>query len=410
MKNDRNALPVLLASLCLLFVSCTSDIEYVESQEPQSITVLDITNNLIPVYTAETFQVKASILPENAKVNNTPTFEYISDDTNVFTVSSTGLITGVTTGEAILYVKSVEYPNLTAIVLVKITDRYYDVTEIEIAAEYKNFTMLLGDVVDLSFYITVKPDNASNPALIFESSNDEVVTVSEIGVMKALTIGSSIIKIKPADGSGVAIECTITVKTASYPSFDRSDWTVITSTETNYGYVADKTSDNRVTGMPEDMFDDDAATFLSLVKPGKSYNPVPTQSADFMPSFTVDMKISQTFDFIKWRHRQGNSYNYLRVFGVDISGSNDGTNFSLINLTGTVWIPNSGGYTESISLPDLTDYNIRIQESTYRYIKITFVMWSDIYNSHHTDYLGTGAKLGSTMQVAEFYTGKTQIN
>lgn len=403
MKNYRKALPVLFASLCMLFVRCNSDIDYVESQEPQSIAILDITNNLIPVHTTETFQVKAYILPENADVDGTPTFQYSSGDAEVFTISSTGLITGVGIGEALLYVKSVDYPELSAIALVKITDRYFAVTAIDIAAEYKNLTLAPDDVVDLGYYVTVKPDNASNPALIFESSDNEVVTVSETGIVKAKALGTAIIKIKPAEGSDVSAECMIAVKSATFPSFDRTNWTVTTLTATNYGYVEDGS-----TGKPEDLFDDNAKTFLSLVKPGKKYGTVPTQPADYLPSFTVDMKTEQTFDFIKWRHRES-TQNFLRVFGVDIAGSNDGTTFTAINLTGTVWIPNAGGYIGSTNVKDVTDHVIRIPESTYRYIRVTFVMWSDIYKDHHPDYPGDGQKSGSTMQVAEFYTGKTSF-
>lgn len=183
---------------------------------------------------------------------------------------------------------------------------------------------------------------------------------------------------------------------------DRTSWTVTTETDTGYGHVPDKE-----TGLPKDMFDGELATFLSLVKPGKSYSPVPTQSSLFLPSFTVDMKSPQTFDYMRWNHRTGNSYNYIRVYGVDIFGSNDGAEFTQINTDGIVWIPNIGGYSGTVTGVDSTTYAIEIPESTYRYFKVQYVKWSDNYvGGEHPDYATDGAKSGSTMQIGEFGLGK----
>ncbi|MDR0506654.1 MAG: M60 family metallopeptidase [Dysgonamonadaceae bacterium] len=204
--------------------------------------------------------------------------------------------------------------------------------------------------------------------------------------------------------SSLLLTIAMTAQTATETDIDRTNWAVTTQTATNYGYVVDGT-----TGLPEHMFDDNAATFLSLVKPGKNYGAVPKQPSDFIPSFTVDMQSAQTFDYIKWRHRGGNSYKYLRVYGIDIEISNDGTNFTKIN-TDIVWIPNIAGYTTST--PEVTDpntYKIDVPQSTGRYVRIRLVMWSDIYSSRHPDYPGTGSGSGSTMQIAEFGLGKTDL-
>jgi hypothetical protein len=218
---------------------------------------------------------------------------------------------------------------------------------------------------------------------------------------------------------------TMTAQTVTQTDIDRSNWTVTTQTATGYDYVRDgwNAAENKfTTGQPTDLFDGNAGTYLSLVKPGKSYNPsngadaIPTQPRDFIPSFTVDMQTQQTFDYIKWRHRNGpnpaggsNNYNYLRVYGIDIEGSNDGTTFTRINTGGIIWIPNTGGYLASPSTADPNTYTIDIPESAYRYIRVKPAIWSDTYSSHHPDYPGTGAGSGSTMQIAEFALGKTTL-
>lgn len=182
---------------------------------------------------------------------------------------------------------------------------------------------------------------------------------------------------------------------------DRTAWTVTTQTGTSYGNVTDGT-----TGLPEHLFDGLPTTYLALVKPGKSFSPIPTQPTGIMPSFTIDMKTSQSFDSIKWKHRSNHTYNYLRVYGIYFAGSNNGTDFTKIG-NDTIWIPNVGGYVGTKSQADLNMYAISVPNSTYQYVKVTLLMWSDIYNSQNHDYLGAGATSGSTMQIAEFGLSKT---
>jgi len=217
---------------------------------------------------------------------------------------------------------------------------------------------------------------------------------------------------------------------------DRTNWTVTTQTDTGYGYVLDGWSASLgafTTGMPEQMFDGDAGTYLSLVKPGKSYDsgngstPVPTQASGFYASFTIDLQSPQTFDYMKWHHRYGNnpagggnSYNYLRVYGVDIFGSDTGDEFDFtqINTDGIVWIPNSAGYSGSVSTADPNTYTIAIPQSTYRFLRVQIVKWSDNYiGGDYTDpndpnnpmYTGNGfssTSSGMTTQIGEFGLGK----
>ena len=196
-----------------------------------------------------------------------------------------------------------------------------------------------------------------------------------------------------------------------FGDIDRSNWTVTTQTDTNYGYAVDNS-----TGLPEHMFDGDAGSYLSLAKPGKDYGGSGTQGTNFLPSFTIDLQSEKTFDYIKWNHRSGsyagvngNSKNYLRVFGIDVFGSNtgDASDFIQINTDGIVWIPNVGGYNSDTGIDDPNTYVIEIPESTCRFIKVQLVIYSNIYAGQHPDYPGAGPNSGSTMQIAEFGLGKS---
>ena len=57
----------------------------------------------------------------------------------------------------------------------------------------------------------VYPTNASNPALLWSSSNEDVATVSGEGVVTGINPGSAIITALAADGSGHSASCQVTV-------------------------------------------------------------------------------------------------------------------------------------------------------------------------------------------------------
>ena len=58
---------------------------------------------------------------------------------------------------------------------------------------------------------TVKPDNATNKAVTWSSSNENVATVDQNGNVKAVGAGKATITATTADGSGVSATCEVTV-------------------------------------------------------------------------------------------------------------------------------------------------------------------------------------------------------
>lgn len=76
-------------------------------------------------------------------------------------------------------------------------------------------TMYLGEerVID----VTVIPNDASDPFLIYSSSDPSVVSVDETGRMIANTVGTAVITVEAADGSGVLQTFTVTVYDIDVP-------------------------------------------------------------------------------------------------------------------------------------------------------------------------------------------------
>ena len=65
---------------------------------------------------------------------------------------------------------------------------------------------------------TVKPDNATDKTVTWESSNTKVATVSNTGLVKAVAAGNANITVKTADGSKTAV-CKVTVTASTTAKF-----------------------------------------------------------------------------------------------------------------------------------------------------------------------------------------------
>jgi len=202
--------------------------------------------------------------------------------------------------------------------------------------------------------------------------------------------------------------------------FDSAEWTV---TSVNHPDGSTHTIEGS-TGNAQAIFTTATNTFLNLTKPGLSGNLAPpdggtgttkTIPADFRPYFIVDMKSPQTFNYFRWQHRQNLHLGQSRVFAVKLYGSDNGENFHPImpkqpespNDPEWFWIPNSLNYSFNVNsiLTDNHFYLMNTSKSTYRYVKVEMVMWSQVYDSRHPSYPGTGANSGGQVQICQFAIG-----
>lgn len=264
------------------------------------------------------------------------------------------------------------------------------VSEIKLPAELNGQTVNMGETFNLNELTTVLPEEASDKTLTFTiiEGSAEIATLTD-GILKTgTTPGSVKIEITATDGSGVKANMEVTV--GGKLVYDHSGWTVNTNITYANGqnYVTDGT-----TGKPGDILDGNLKTYLSLIKPGKSMSSGGSTYAtpsDHKLSFTVDMTEEKQFNFFQWGHRSSNSYNYLRVWGINIYGSHDGTNFDLIENNIAI------DYSQNTSIFDTELRNT----STYRYIKVEYSDWSD---KHPTS--EGGSTSGSSLQVSAFGIG-----
>ena len=306
-------------------------------------------------------------------------------------ITDDGVIAGIEPGIILVHIVSDDNPEVTVDFEMTVVNEIL-ITDVTLHAKLNNVTLKLDERVDLNKVTGVLPGNVNviNRNLTFELLEGAgVVDIDpETNVLTAIGGGSA--RIKVTSKNGISKEFTVNVNEAKKdltPAFWVVNSTIVFSNGADY--VVDGT-----TGKPEDMFDENTGTFLSLTKPGKTYNNCATP-AGYALGFTIDMLQPCAFNSFRWNHRTTNNYVYLRVFAVNVEGSDDGEEWETI--VSEQPIPNT--FEVSAANPnDATQDPLRHDIALpgtfeYRYVRVIFTNWSD--NSG-------GSTSGSTLQVAEF--------
>ena len=175
--------------------------------EPATISVTGVSLNqsALTLTEGDTVQLTATVEPANA-TNKGVTWS--SDDETVATVDTDGNITAVSAGTATITVTTAD-GNKTAACAVTVNADTVPVTGVTLsqtqASLYSNRTPNT-----LTLTATVAPDDATNKAVTWISSNSTVATVDANGVVTAVAPGTATITVTTTDGSFTAT-CTVTV-------------------------------------------------------------------------------------------------------------------------------------------------------------------------------------------------------
>ena len=179
---------------------------------------------VLTISTGETVATAIQVLPELAADKRV---SYSSSDKNVCTVDATGSVTGVGSGVAIIMVKTVD-GNKVAMLYVSV--KADGVTGVTLTPE--SLEMKRGESHTLQ--AVVEPYAALNKSVTYKSSNPAVVTVSAIGKVTAVGVGTATVTVTTKDG-GFTDTCTVTVTDATPPlMFDFTGAAGITQSGTGY--------------------------------------------------------------------------------------------------------------------------------------------------------------------------------
>lgn len=154
----------------------------------------------IELFSGETMTIEATILPETADFKDVI---WQSSNENVATVNSDGVVTAKEGGTATITATTIDGTNLKATCNVSV--RQY-ISDISFSASSK--TLCLQDAYKLNTIIY--PPSATELDLEWESSDSNIATISQEGIVTAVSTGSVNITVTSLHGNFQA-QCTITV-------------------------------------------------------------------------------------------------------------------------------------------------------------------------------------------------------
>jgi Bacterial surface proteins containing Ig-like domains len=150
----------------------------------------------------------ATVLPENASNKKVI---WSSSDESKATVSSQGVVKGISMGNAVITVTT-EDGGKTAQCHVSVTQSTVHVQSVSL--NKSDLVLTVGNSETL--VATVLPENAANKSVTWSSSNPSKATVSSTGVVTGVAEGAAVVTATTVDG-GKTASCFVTVRQATQP-------------------------------------------------------------------------------------------------------------------------------------------------------------------------------------------------
>ena len=165
---------------------------------------------------------------------------YYIADTNIATVSNSGLVTAISNGETTLTVTATKNAKTDSVQIPVVVDTPIGCTDLSI--DPSSITLDIGDTYEVEPTLVTTPNDATR-VFLFESSNPEVATIDiDTGHLEAISSGETTITIVSLYGS-CDTSLTVTVNQSAMPS----SWNKITATNeiTNGDYLIVYESGNK---------------------------------------------------------------------------------------------------------------------------------------------------------------------
>lgn len=192
----------------------TSTVTLVDTNDESGVKGISLNETSISYKPGNTFKLVATVSPSDAADK---TVTWSSSDESVATVSSTGLVTMVKVGNAIITAKTVNGRTAKCEVVVQ---------PIEATGIRLNKTSISKDIGGTEkLTATISPSNVSDTTVTWSSSNTAVATVDASGNVKAVGYGSAVITAKTGN---VSATCSVLVEEKPLYTFSGSGDDVIT--------------------------------------------------------------------------------------------------------------------------------------------------------------------------------------
>jgi uncharacterized protein YjdB len=173
-----------------------------------SVTGVALSPDTVSLVPEATTQLTATISPTNATDKSV---SWSSSNTDIATVNSNGLVTGVSEGNATISVLTND-GGYTASCVVTVNNDSTNVQVTGVTVAPASTSIAIGETTTLT--ATVSPDNATDKSVSWGSSNTGIATVSSNGIVTGIAAGSTTITVTTTDGNFSA-SSAITVTSGS---------------------------------------------------------------------------------------------------------------------------------------------------------------------------------------------------
>ena len=168
----------------------------------QPVTKITLNKKSASILRNKTITLKAAAGPSSA---NDKTVTWTTSNKKVATVNSKGVVKGIAKGTATITATAKDGSKVKAVC--KITVKQ-PVTKLTI--NKTKLTVKKGKTATLK--VTVAPSSANDKSLKWTTSNKNIATVTQKGVVKGIKTGTVTITAAARDGSGKKVTCKITVQ------------------------------------------------------------------------------------------------------------------------------------------------------------------------------------------------------
>ncbi|EOH95389.1 Ig-like domain-containing protein [Enterococcus pallens] len=156
------------------------------SEKPKNITNITLNKNQLELDEGTSEVLQTTITP--ADTTDDKTIGWSSSDESVATVMN-GEVIGISEGTAIITARTSN--GLTATCELRVNEAIIPLERIELSTEFKE--VYVGNDRKVRTQVKFYPENATDKTLVWHSSDESILTVSETGVVEALSEGTATI-------------------------------------------------------------------------------------------------------------------------------------------------------------------------------------------------------------------------
>ena len=166
------------------------------------VTSILLDYNAFTLTAGETLQINANVQPTFA---STKDVEWSSSNPAIASVTSTGFVTAIAPGNAVITCSAVDGSGVSA--TCNLTVQGIPVSKIILSRTSAS----LKATETVTLVATVSPANASDKTIVWSSSNSEIASVDANGVVTAVAVGNATIYAASSSTPNVKAQCSITV-------------------------------------------------------------------------------------------------------------------------------------------------------------------------------------------------------